>query len=160
MSSFAARCCSPIFIKIGGASPNFRFLIHIFHCFSFQASSAILLAARDFNVLLPMKPRPWWEIFLGNEDTKGNELVDVANAILGTCNLRVGAENGLKAEEVKVNTSDACIDWLVATKGFVRSRVKTKEEGGSSEKSFNDPDSFLWFYYNDLFEKTMQNQSA
>lgn len=114
------------------------------------------MAARDFNVLLPMKPHPWWKVFLGNESSKGNDLVDVANAILGTCNLHLGTEKDRKANEPKGDGIDLHVEWLVASQGFVCSLVKN-----STEKSLNDPDSFLWFYYKDLFdEKEIQNKSC
>lgn len=125
-----------------------------FYRFVSQACSAIFLAARGFNIVLPMKPRPWWEVFLGNEKIKGNELIDVANAIFGTCNLHLGMEKDCKvANEPK---SDVYVDWLVATKGFVRSI--NKED--SIEKIFNSPDSFLYFYHKELFEKDIPNESS
>ena len=99
------------------------------------------MAARDFGIELPMTPRPWWQVFLGNESNKGNDLADVANAILGTCNLLTGIEQELTANDA--------IDWLVATKGFVRSLVA---EG----KTFNNSDSFPWFCHKEFFEKEIQ----
>lgn len=92
-----------------------------------------------------MKPRPWWQVFLGNENTSltGKDLVDVANAILGTCNL----QQELEVIECKTDA----IDWLVATKGLVRSLV-------TENKAFHSSDSFLWFYHKEFFEKEIQNE--
>ena len=82
-----------------------------------------------------MTPRHWWQVFLGTNDNKGKDLADVANAILGTRKL---VEGGDDLESKK--------DWLVATKGFVRPLGKT----------FNDSESFLWFYHKDFFDKEIQ----
>ena len=92
-----------------------------------------------------MKPRPWWQVFLGNENTSrtGKDLADVANAILGACNL----QQELEGTESKINA----IDWLVATKGLVRSLV-------AENKAFHSSESFLWFYHKEFFEKEIQNE--
>jgi len=132
------------------------------------------LAARDFNIALPLKPRPWWEVFIGNQINKGNELVDVANAILGTCNLHLGMEKGHNIlnepsgidgsskggvpNERKNNDDDDInlySDWLAASKGFIRSLVNNSNQD-NIEKSFNDPDSFLWFCQKETFDKEIQ----
>merc|ERR1719148_372002 len=84
-------------------------MIRILHTYTYKyiyiyiqkAASVILLAVRDFNIVLPTKPRPWWEAFIGNKVDKANELVDAANAILGTCTLYLGMENGLSVSEQK-----------------------------------------------------------
>ena len=108
--------------------------------------------------MLPIKPRPWWEVFLGNDENndKGNQLVDAGNAILGSCNLHLGMEKGYCKEEANEPRAgeDVYVDWLVATKGFVRSI----DNGDSTEKSFNNPDSFLYFYHEELFEKDIPNE--
>jgi len=52
------------------------------------ASSAILVAARDWNMTLPHTPRPWWQVFLGDDPSGAQELVDAANSISGLCHLR------------------------------------------------------------------------
>ena len=97
--------------------------------------------------MLPINPRPWWEVFIGSQINKANELVDVANAILGTCNLCSGT---------KSNSNDITLhaDWLAASKGFVHSLVKSKDN--ESDRSFNDPDSFLWFCQKEMFEKEIK----
>ena len=94
-----------------------------------------------------MKPRPWWQVFLGNENTSriGQDLSNVANAILGVSHL----QQQLEAKEFNADT----IDWSVATKGFVRSLVA--EEKGA----FHNSESFLWFYHKEFFEKEIQNES-
>eukprot|EP00531_Pseudo-nitzschia_arenysensis_P015830 CAMPEP_0116123636 /NCGR_PEP_ID=MMETSP0329-20121206/4851_1 /TAXON_ID=697910 /ORGANISM="Pseudo-nitzschia arenysensis, Strain B593" /LENGTH=371 /DNA_ID=CAMNT_0003617559 /DNA_START=31 /DNA_END=1146 /DNA_ORIENTATION=+ len=99
------------------------------------ATATIFLTACDFGIVLPMTPRHWWQVFLGTNDSKGKDLADVANAILGTRKL---VEGGDDLESKK--------DWLVATKGFVRPLGKT----------FNDSESFLWFYHKDFFDKEIQ----
>jgi len=130
------------------------------------AASVILLAVRDFNIVLPTKPRPWWEAFIGNKVDKANELVDAANAILGTCTLCLGMENGLPVSEQKDidsirspnehqdDDNSLYMDWLVASKGFVRSLLNRDEE--DNEKSFLDPNSFLWFCQKETFEKVIK----
>lgn len=130
---------------------------------SLQASSAIFLAARDFDIALPMKPHPWWEVFLGNATNQGNDLVDVANAILGISNSRLGTKEDRKGNKPKGCDSDMYADWLGASYGFIPPYIthsKNDEEGSCAEKSFNGPDSFLWFYYKDLFDKEIQNESS
>lgn len=94
--------------------------------------AAIHLAAADFNITLPMEPRPWWEFFLGANDantasytsptknnnnklSRGQQVSTVANTIVG---LRHHERNNASFQ------------------GFLPSLVA----GGS----FNDPDSFLW----------------
>ena len=105
-----------------------------------------------------MKPHPWWEVFLGNENNEGNDLVDVANAILGTCKLHMAREEDRNANEPRSDAIDLYVDWLVSSKGFVRSIVKSNKDD-PIEKNFNDPDSFLWFYHKELFEKEIQNEA-
>mmetsp|Transcript_44007 Transcript_44007/g.49872 ORF Transcript_44007/g.49872 Transcript_44007/m.49872 type:complete len:81 (-) Transcript_44007:249-491(-) len=46
------------------------------------------------------------------------------------------------------------MDWLVASKGFVRSLLNRDEE--DNEKSFLDPNSFLWFCQKETFEKVIK----
>uniref|UniRef100_A0A7S4AKQ4 Cyclin-like domain-containing protein n=2 Tax=Pseudo-nitzschia australis TaxID=44445 RepID=A0A7S4AKQ4_9STRA len=124
------------------------------------ASSAILLAARDFNTMLPVEPRTWWEVFIGNEVNKGQELVDVANAILGTCNLHLGMGKGREESNKGEDEDDIkklYVDWLAASEGFLRSLVNTSNQE-DVEKSFNDPDSFLWYCQKETFEKEIQKQ--
>ena len=43
------------------------------------------------------------------------------------------------------------IDWLLATKGLVRSLV-------TENKAFHSSESFLWFYHKEFFEKEIQNE--
>ena len=141
----------------------FRFLIRrslsLLFALPQQASSAILLAARDFGTTLPINPRPWWEVFLGTEPNKGNKVADVANAILGTCHPHLRVEDDGKGthrpggDASGNGGTDSHADWLVATKGFVRPLVDGKE------KRFNGPDSFLWFCQKETFEKEMNNES-
>jgi hypothetical protein len=96
-----------------------------------QASSSILLAAKDFDISLPLSPCPWWEVFIGKDKTK--ELATAANVILG----------------LVVKTETSWIDSLVASRTFVKSLKK--------EPSFNDPESFLWDHQKDLFELRKPN---
>ena len=86
----------------------------------FQTCAAIYLAAADFDLTLPVEPRPWWEFFVGNTTnsnnmSRGQQISTTANAILGL------------HEYERSNPS---------FKGFLPSLVP----GGS----FNDPGSFLW----------------
>ena len=92
-----------------------------------------------------MAPRPWWQVFLGTNDNKGKDLAEVANAILGTYKNKLVV---VVVQQEQKDLNDA-IDWLIATKGFVRPLVP-------DGKAFNDSESFLWFYYKDFFEKEMQ----
>ncbi len=93
-----------------------------------------------------MKPRPWWQVFLGNDNTSriDEDLSNVANAILGVSHL----QQELEANEFKTDA----LHWSVATKGFVRSLV-------AENRTFHDSESFLWFYHKEFFEKEMQNES-
>jgi hypothetical protein len=102
-----------------------------------QASSAILLAARDFAVELPTVPRPWWEIFVGKDKTTG--LVTAANAILGLTNS--------SCNDVSTCTSSVWIYSLVSSRGFLKLLVV------SGEGSFNDHGSFLWDHQKELLEQ-------
>lgn len=109
--------------------------------------------------MLPTKPRPWWEVFIGSDKTTANELVDVANTISVLYNLcdqrkdadNIGSQYVLQCDDDKI----VYIDWLVASKGYVRSLVK----GGFEDNgiSFLDPDSFLWLYQKETFEKIINN---
>ena len=93
-----------------------------------------------------MKPRPWWQVYLGNENTSrvGQDLSNVANAILGVSHLE---------QQLEANVFDTdAIDWAVATKGFVRSLVAEKG-------AFHNSESFLWFYHKEFFEKEILNES-
>jgi hypothetical protein len=115
-----------------------------------------LLAARDFDVTLPNKPRPWWQVFLGSQGNKAQELVDVANSILGLYNLRLLAVTENKTTDQTAGSTteeDVAIDWVVAISGFVKSLVTRKAD---HETSFNDPDSFLWEYQKEVLEKEVQ----
>ena len=130
------------------------------------------MAARDFNIVLPTKPRPWWEVFIGKKINRANELVDVANAILGICSLHLGMEeNSFQLNEQKAidnkgvpdnerkddddNDNSLHMDWLIASKGYVRSLLVNNGEE-DNEKSFLDPDSFLWFCQKETFEKEIK----
>jgi hypothetical protein len=99
---------------------------------SWQASSSILLAARDLDVSLPLSPRPWWEVFIGKDKT--NDLATAGNVILGL---------------VVKTTETSWTDSLVSSRAFVKS---LKEE-----PSFNDPGSFLWDHQKDLVELRKPN---
>ena len=117
-----------------------------------------MLAARDFNTTLPVEPCTWWEVFIGNEDNKGQELVDVANAILGTCNLYLGMGKGQEESNEREGDDDIkklYVEWLAASKGVLRSLVNTSDQE-DVERSFNDPNSFLWFCQKETFEKEIQ----
>jgi hypothetical protein len=95
------------------------------------ASSAILLAARDWNMTLPHTPRPWCHLrrhLLTNQMT----------------------ESGEKDRSGWQQEKDAVVDWAVASYGLVKSLVVRIED---HETGFNDPDSFLWEYQKELFEK-------
>lgn len=82
-------------------------------------------------------------------------MVDVANAIFGTCNLHLGMEKDCKeANEPKAD--HVYVDWLVATKGFVRSIDKED----STAKIFNSPDSFLYLFHEGMFAKDIPNESS
>lgn len=121
------------------------------------AAGVILLATRDLNIMLPTKPRPWWEVFIGSDKTTANELVDVANTLSVLCNLcdqrkdadSIGSQHVLQCDDDKI----VYIDWLVASKGYVRSLVNVEDNG----ISFLDPDSFLWLYQKETFEKIINN---
>jgi hypothetical protein len=129
------------------------------------------LAARDFNIVLPTKPRPWWEVFIGGKINRANELVDVANAILGICSLHLGMEeNSFQLNEQKAIDNKGApnnerkddndynslhMDWLIASQGYVRSLLVNNGEE-DNEKSFLDPDSFLWFCQKETFEKEIK----
>jgi hypothetical protein len=82
------------------------------------------LAAWDLKIKLPLKPKPWWETFIGN--AKSEELATAANLIMG-----LGKTN---------DTEPTNKDTMLANVGFVRS-MRPEGEGG---RSFNDFDSFLW----------------
>jgi len=106
------------------------------------ASSAILLASRDLDIALPIKPRPWWQVFLGDSNIKSQELVDVANCILAISRF----EKDGKTEA----------DWMGSFYGFLRSLIPRTED---NETSFNDPSSFLWEYQKELFDKELGNNA-
>ncbi|KAG7342597.1 cyclin-like protein [Nitzschia inconspicua] len=113
------------------------------------ASAAILLTSQCYAVSLPQSPVPWWHVFVGQQH--GQALVDVANVMAG---LSVSATMSTTIQE-KSHTNnnkmnDTSIDWLLATKGFVRSLVTRTDD---HETSFNDPNSFLWEYQKEVFEK-------
>ena len=120
------------------------------------ASSAILVAARDWNMTLPHTPRPWWQVFLGDDPSGAQELVDAANSISGLCHLRRHlltnqmTESGEKDRSGWQKEKDAVVDWAVASYGLVKSLVVRIED---DETGFNDPHSFLWEYQKELFEK-------
>eukprot|EP00536_Pseudo-nitzschia_multiseries_P009340 jgi/Psemu1/258030/estExt_Genewise1Plus.C_2580028 len=133
------------------------------------ASSAILLAARDFNMSLPVEPRPWWKVFIGNEAHKGQELVDVANAILGTCRLHSGTttttttttmEQSTPGDRTNRDPETLRVDWLAASRGFLPSLIGRNDRDGTEKKGFNDPDSFLWFCQSETFEKELQKSNS
>ena len=74
--------------------------------------------------------------------------MDVANAIFGTCNLQHLGMGGN-------DDMNLYADWLAASKGFLRSLVNNSKQE-DTEKSFNDPDSFLWFCQQETFDKEIQ----
>ena len=76
-----------------------------------------MIASSNHNVELPLKPRPWWEVFIGPD--RNQDVSNVCNSILA-----VGDENDLDNRRAKY--------------AFVSSLI---QDPGSS---FNDPDSFLW----------------
>ena len=80
-----------------------------------QACAAILMAASNHDVDLPLVPRPWWEVFIGPD--RNRDLSTVGNSISA-----VGDELELDNRRAKY--------------AFVPSLMK--------EPSFNDPDSYLW----------------
>lgn len=108
-----------------------------------------------------MKPLPWWKVFIGN---KANEVVDVANAILGTCNMHLEMKDECKANEPKHDYNKGVpikrnkknenvnlyIDWMAISYGFLPSLISN--DGKMKEKSFNDPDTFVWFCQKEMFE--------
>ena len=122
-----------------------------------QASSAILLAARDFDVALPTKPRPWWQVFLGDQQHKVQELVDVANSILGLSSLqKSGSMMGkISTSQKDVENDGHFVDWMVASYGFVKSLVKGTGDEAAAATTFNDPNSFLWEYQREVLEKEL-----
>ncbi|KAL3904640.1 MAG: hypothetical protein SGILL_009989 [Bacillariaceae sp.] len=115
------------------------------------AASAILLASKTVQLELPMQPRPWWEVFLGDGKEQGQTLVDAANIIAGLVQMQKDAlpsslKNGSGDDDHK---HAATRDWLIASRGVVRSLVtRTKD----NETSFNDPNSFVWEHQKELFE--------
>jgi hypothetical protein len=123
------------------------------------ACAAILLTARQHNVTLPQH---YWQVFLGNDDSIAQDLVDAANAMAGLVELarRSKAMND-DNDAGKTNVDDddddddtqAVLDWLLATKGFVRSLVNRTPD---QETSFNDPNSFLWEYQKEVLEKEFE----
>eukprot|EP00980_Cylindrotheca_fusiformis_P018956 scaffold6350_cov117-Cylindrotheca_fusiformis.AAC.1 len=88
------------------------------------ACSSILLTAWDMNVILPLKPRPWWETFIGR--TKSADLAAAANFIVGLRKMS--------------DTEPANQDLMLANMGFVQSILPETDNG----RSFNDRESFLW----------------
>jgi hypothetical protein len=111
-----------------------------------QASGAVLLAARDCNILLPTKPHCWWQVFLGSDKSIGQALVDVANAILGLG--KKGRKGGCNDD----SNNHHDVDLLVSSYGFVPSLVTRTQD---NETSFNDPNSFLWEHQKDFFWKVL-----
>ena len=85
-----------------------------------QASSCILLASSDLKIRLPSNDQPWWELFIGSNQSYA--LATAANLICGLSKL------GKDEESHK--------DVLLANKGFVKSLM--------ASKSFNDPKSNIW----------------
>jgi hypothetical protein len=99
----------------------------------------------------------------GNDDSIAQDLVDAANAMAGLVELarRSKAMND-DNDAGKTNVDDdddddddtqAVLDWLLATKGFVRSLVNRTPD---QETSFNDPNSFLWEYQKEVLEKEFE----
>eukprot|EP00934_Nitzschia_sp_Nitz4_P001730 Nitzschia sp. Nitz4//scaffold2_size372955//63787//65101//NITZ4_000373-RA/size372955-snap-gene-0.65-mRNA-1//-1//CDS//3329546626//1730//frame0 len=95
------------------------------------AATTIFLAARDFQLELPMAPQPWWETFVGKAKT--DDIASVANTILGFCNLDSSDQHETK------------MDSYAASRGFIPSLVRKEGNG-----SFNDPDSFLWMQTDEI----------
>ncbi|CAB9514755.1 Cyclin [Seminavis robusta] len=79
--------------------------------------AAIYLACRDMKIELPMKPAPWWQLFLGKDDKCGENVATAANAILGLIHYQ------------KQNAT------------IMRDFLPSLVPGGST---FNDPERFLW----------------
>jgi hypothetical protein len=85
-------------------------------CVYEQACAAIYLACYQNNILLPLKPRPWWEVFIGTNHEQ--DLSNICNALLA-----LGDEG--------------CIEGYSEA---LRTYVISLEENGS----FNDPGSYIW----------------
>lgn len=136
------------------------------------ACAAILLTAKEHNVPLPSNNNNhntngtttscWWQVFIGRE--KGQELANAANAMAGLVAIKKRADaillqskcgdGGTLADDTDDTTmdDDDALDWLLATHGFVRSLVTRTAD---QETSFNDPNSYLWEYQKDVFEKQL-----
>eukprot|EP00559_Dactyliosolen_fragilissimus_P003575 CAMPEP_0184864220 /NCGR_PEP_ID=MMETSP0580-20130426/14145_1 /TAXON_ID=1118495 /ORGANISM="Dactyliosolen fragilissimus" /LENGTH=235 /DNA_ID=CAMNT_0027362913 /DNA_START=507 /DNA_END=1211 /DNA_ORIENTATION=+ len=77
--------------------------------------AAIYLASLDENILLPMKPRPWWEAFVGSGQDENMSLV--CNSILALGD-----------------------DKMSGYEQAMRTYIVSLVNGGS----FNDPGSHVW----------------
>ena len=78
------------------------------------------MASSDLKIRLPSNDQPWWELFIGSNQSYA--LATAANLICGLSKLRKDEESHR--------------DVLLANKGFVKSLM--------ASKSFNDPESNIW----------------
>lgn len=82
--------------------------------------ASIYLACLDKSIRLPMKPYPWWEVFVG--PNRGKDLATVCNAMLA------------------LGDDMSMVGYARAMRTFVPSIVRKEKATGS----FNDPGSLLW----------------
>jgi len=87
-----------------------------------SSSSASTTTTSTTMTMLPMQPRPWWEVFIGPD--RDEDLIAICNAVLG-----LGGQDDDEDATATGEIQDAM-------RGYVPSLV----EGGS----FTDPGSYLW----------------
>ena len=66
-----------------------------------------------------------------------------------------GAPKNKRKDDDDDDDNSLHMDWLIASKGYVRSLLVNNGEE-DNEKSFLDPDSFLWFCQKETFEKEIK----
>jgi len=86
------------------------------------ATSTSATSSTSTTTMLPMQPRPWWEVFIGPD--RDDDLIAICNAVLG-----LGGQDDDEDATATGEIQDAM-------RGYVPSLV----EGGS----FTDPGSYLW----------------
>lgn len=99
-----------------------------------QAISAFFLASCDFKVILPTKPVPWWESFIGKE--KENDIALITNLMLGMSSALDGSEFRN--------------DMMLGLLGFVK--PMQKDEDDITNNNFNGVGSFLWDHQSEVLE--------
>ena len=79
------------------------------------------MAAKDANLSLPMKPRPWWQVFVGHTHEK--DLSTICNALVALQDERISGD---------------------AFRTFLPSLLSEQSHNNANDNGFNDPGSFLW----------------